>query len=117
MPDPEELLEVKREGSAGTIQVLDPDATALGPAFFRAYADRAGVGLVMGLDAHLLRTGPADAIAFRARRFVEEAGLNGRFILFMNDIPYDTPPEHVHAVVGVAREYRRDDAGVRYCRR
>ncbi len=116
LPEPRELLDIKREGSINSIQVLDPDVSALGPAFFRRYADETGVGLVMGMDAHLIRTGPVTAIVSRARRFIEEAGINGGFILFMNDIPYDTPPEHVHAVVSVAREYHRDSSGARYVR-
>jgi len=92
--------------------VLDPDVTALGPAFFRRYADQTGIALVMGLDAHLIYEGPVSEIKARARRFIEEGGSTGRFILYINDIPYDTPSEHVHAVVSVAREYQRDTPGL-----
>jgi len=116
LSDPSQLLDIKREGSPTNIQVLDPDVTALGPAFFRRYADQTGVALVMGLDAHLICEGPVSEIKARARRFIEEGGSTGRFILFINDIPYDTPSEHVHAVVSVAREYRRDTARTCYVR-
>jgi hypothetical protein len=116
LSDPRQLLDIKREGSPTIIQVLDPDVTALGPGFFRQYADEVGVALSMGIDAHLIYQGPVSAIKARARRFIEEGGSTGRFILFVNDIPYDTPSEHVHAVVAVAREYQRDLAGVRYVR-
>lgn len=108
LSDPRQLLDIKREGSPAVIQVLDPDVTALGPAFFRRYADQAGVALFMGLDAYLICKGPVSEIKARARRFIEEGGITGRFILLINDIPYDTPSEHVHAVVSVAREYQRD---------
>lgn len=116
LSDPSQLLDIKREGSPTNIQVLDPDVTALGPAFFRRYADQTRVALVMGLDAHLICEGPVSEIKARARRFIEEGGSSGRFILFINDIPYDTPSEHVHAVVAVAREYQRDAGGARYVR-
>ena len=116
LSDPRQLLDIKKEGSPTTIQVLDPDVTALGPAFFRRYADQVGVALYMGIDAHLISEGPVSEIQTRARRFIEEGGSTGRFVLFINDIPYDTPSEHVHAVVATAREYRRDAAGVRYIR-
>jgi uroporphyrinogen-III decarboxylase len=116
LSDPSRLLDIKREGSPASIQVLDPDVTALGPAFFRRYADQTGVALVMGLDAHLIRQGPVAEIKARARRFIEEGGSTGRFILFINDISYDTPSEHVHAVVAVAREYQRDTARACYVR-
>ena len=114
LSDPTQLLDIKREGSPAIIQVLDPDVTALGPALFKRYADQAGVALFMGLDAHLICQGPVSEIKARARRFIEEGGSTGRFILLLNDVPYDTPSEHVHAVVSVAREYQREVKGVRY---
>jgi len=117
LSEPRQLLDIKRQGSPTSIQALDPDVTALGPALFKRYADQTGVALVLGMDAHLICNGPVSEIKARARRFIEEGGSTGRFILFMNDVPYDTPAEHVHAVVATAREYERDAAGVRYVRR
>ena len=84
---------------------LDPDVTALGPALFKAYADEAGMTIVMGLDATLLQNGPLEQIQARARRFITEAGKDGRFVLYMNDIPYETPEEHVRAVVRAGHSY------------
>ncbi|NQU11335.1 hypothetical protein HQ590_11120, partial [bacterium] len=114
--NPRDLLDIKVAGSPGSIQVLDPDVTVLGPAFFREYADRANLDLVMGLDANLVCAGPVTAIVARCRRFIEEGGPRGRFMLFTNDIPFDTPPEHVQAVVATARDYHPDPTGTRYVR-
>jgi uroporphyrinogen-III decarboxylase len=100
------FLDMKREFSGGMIQVCDPDATELGPAFFKSYADAHDVGLIMGLDAGLILSGPVQAIQARTNRFINEAGMNGRFVFFINDIPYHTPPEHVRAAVSAARGYR-----------
>ena len=116
VPDPQELLDIKRSGSPESIQVLDPDVTALGPALFRRYADGVGGSLVMGLDANLIGSGSPAEIEARTRRFIEEGGLSGRFVLFMNDIPYDTPSENVRTVVSVAHEYRADSSNTRYVR-
>lgn len=116
LAEPRQLLDLKREGSPGSIQVLDPDVTALGPAFFRRYADEAGLSLVMGMDANLIASGSVEQIRARATHFIEEGGKTGRFILFMNDVPYDTPPENVQAVVSVAHEHRRDPTGTCYVR-
>lgn len=102
---PRRLLEMKVKGSPGNIQVCDPDATRLGPAYFKRFADESGVALVMGLDANLVRNGPVETIRSRARDFIDQAGRDGKFILFINDIAYDTLPEHVHAVVSVGHEY------------
>ena len=46
------------------------------------------VGLIMGLDARLIQTGPASEIRTRAQKFIEGVGEEGRFVLFINDIPY-----------------------------
>jgi len=106
--DPRQLLDIKKEGCPNLLQALDPDVTALGPAFFKEYADQWDMAIIMGLDATLLQNGPVGEIKTRAGRFINEAGRDGRFVLYMNDIPYETPPEHVHAVVSVAHEYRYD---------
>ena len=104
LEDPSELLDVKREGAKGALQALDPDVSQLGPAFYKQYADRHGMAITMGLDASLIRSGPAPAIVSRAKRFIEEAGRDGRFILYLNDIPFDTPSEHVQAAVSAGHE-------------
>jgi hypothetical protein len=105
MKDPEKLLDIKRDGSKGMIQACDPDVSVLGPAFYKEYADKNDVGLIMGLDAGLIQAGPVSEIKARAKWFIEEAGRQGRFVLFINDIPYDTSPENVHTVVSVARDH------------
>ncbi len=104
--DPVRLLDIKRDGSMGMIQACDPDVSALGPAFYKRYADKNDIGLIMGLDAGLIQTGPVSKIKKRARRLINEAGVNGRFVLYINDIPYDTSPEHIHTVVSAARDHQ-----------
>ena len=99
-------MDIKRLAYPGTCQALDPDVSALGPALFKAYADEHDMTLVMGLDAALIEQGPVDAVRSRAQLFIDEAGRDGRFILFLNDIPYNTPPDHVHAAVAVAHQHR-----------
>jgi hypothetical protein len=115
--EPRELLDVKLAGSPGSIQVLDPDVTLLGPSLFRRYADETGASLVMGLDASLVGCGGEADVASRATRFIEEAGLGGRFVLFINDIPFDAPVENVRAVVRAARCWEADSARGCYVRR
>lgn len=70
----------------------------------------------MGLDVNLIGSGSMAEIKSKAGRFVEEAGQGGRFVLFINDIPYDTPPENVRAAVSVAHEYHADSSNTRYTR-
>jgi len=114
--EPRELLDVKLAGSPGSIQVLDPDVTLLGPSLFKRYADETGASLVMGLDASLVGCGTETDVTNRATRFIEEAGLQGRFVLFINDIPFDAPVENVRAVVRAARCWKADPARGCYVR-
>jgi uroporphyrinogen-III decarboxylase len=107
--DPVKLLDMKKEYSQGMLQVCDPDVNILGPGIFKKYVEKNNIGLIMGIDANLIRNGPVSAIKARSLRYIQEAGRDGRFVLFINDIPYDTPPEHVHAVVEVAHAYRYED--------
>jgi uroporphyrinogen-III decarboxylase len=116
LPEPVDLLDIKKAGSPSTIQVLDPDVTALGARFFRKYADESGIALVMGLDAHLIGTGSIAEIEAKTRYFIEEGGEAGRFVLFINDIPYDTQPENVRAVVSTAHKYHADSSNTCYVR-
>jgi hypothetical protein len=46
---------------------FDPDATVLGPAFYKRYANKNDVGFIMGLDARLIQTGPVSEIRARGR--------------------------------------------------
>ena len=71
----------------------------------------------MGLDASLVGCGSEADVTSRATRFIEEAGLRGRFVLFINDVPSDTPVENVRAVVRAARCYTADTATGMYVRR
>ncbi|MDP7163536.1 MAG: hypothetical protein QF577_07800 [Phycisphaerae bacterium] len=57
-----------------------------------------------GIGRHAASEWPVGKIETRAGKFINEAGRDGRFVLYMNDIPYETPPEHVHAVVSLANE-------------
>jgi len=103
---PKELLDVKRQLYPGLLQALDPDASEIGPAVFKQYADEHDMALAMGIDATLIERGPVEAIEGRARHFVDAAGRDGRFVLFLNDVAYNAPSEHVHAAVAVAHGHQ-----------
>ena len=105
LDNPRELLDIKKEGCSYQLQALDPDVTALGPGLFKKYADAQDMTIIMGLDAHLIEQGPLEEIKTRVQWFIDEAGYEGRFILFLNDVPFNTPSEHVHAAVSVAHGY------------
>ena len=103
---PEELLDIKRQGCPGNIQALDPDATEMGPAFFKKYADKHNMAVIMGIDTNTVQDGPVAKIKERIKTFIDQAGRDGRFCVYINYIPYNAKPQNVHAVVSSAHEYR-----------
>jgi uroporphyrinogen-III decarboxylase len=80
----------------------DPDVEALGPAFYKQYALRHGVPLILGAGAAFLATAGPEAVADRVRRYVEVGGRGGRFALYLCNLGASTPPENVRAAVDTA---------------
>jgi uroporphyrinogen-III decarboxylase len=105
LKNPSLLLDIKRKGYPSMLQALDPDVSILGPSMYKKYTVKHNMNLTMGLDAGLIQAGPVLAIKQRATEFLESSARDGRFIMYMNDIPYNTPPEHVQAVVEVAHNF------------
>ncbi|MDX9830611.1 MAG: uroporphyrinogen decarboxylase family protein [Anaerolineae bacterium] len=104
LPDPVPFLEAKIE-MRGSLRGLDPDVQRLGPGLYVETAARHGVALALGLDSRLIHDGPVAAIAARVRAYIAAAAPRGRFTLVINNVPGDTPPEHIQAAVAAARLY------------
>jgi uroporphyrinogen-III decarboxylase len=103
--DPERFWEQKLRCSPGFLSVLDPDLFAVGPSRVKAFAAGKEVFLTAGLDAVLMQNGPVDAIVERVKSYIDAMARGGRFTLYLNDLPADTPPEHIHAAVAACRAY------------
>jgi len=102
--DPVALLE-ERVHLQGALRGLDPDVQRLGPELYAQVANRHGVALGLGIDSRLVHDGPIPAIVARVRDYIGRAARNGRLTLIINNVPGDTPPEHIHAAVAATRTY------------
>jgi len=58
-------------------------------------------------DAVLLHNGPVEAIVERIKSYIENFARDGRCLIHLNQIPLDTPSEHVHAAVAACHTYGR----------
>ncbi|MDY7040679.1 MAG: uroporphyrinogen decarboxylase family protein, partial [Chloroflexota bacterium] len=103
-PDPVPLLE-ERIRLQGALRGLDPDVHQLGPELYADIAARHDVALGLGLDSQLIHDGPVEAIVGRVKSYIRAAASRGRFTLVINNVPGDTPPEHIHAAVTATRIY------------
>ena len=100
------ILDLKREGAGpGYFPALDPDVEAVGVEVFRRYADENDMALMLGIDATVVSKGPVDRIAERVKRYILEGGKKGKLLLFLNDIPKETPAGHIHGAIQAAKLY------------
>ena len=99
---PEEMLELKLAVGPGALWGQDPDVEALGPAFYKDYAARHGVPLILGIGAAFLAGSDPAAVAERVRRYVEVGSRGGRFALYLCNLGASTPPENLRTAVEAA---------------
>lgn len=104
---PERFMALKLKACPGFLSVLDPDLFELGPKRIKAFAQKHDVYLTAGMDATVLKEGPIEAIVERIRKYIDEMARDGRCAVYLNQIPADTPPEHIHAAVAACHAYGR----------
>lgn len=105
--DPERFMTQKLKCSPGFLSALDPDLYIVGPERVKAFAKNHNVFVTAGIDATLLCEGPLEAIVERIKKYIDTLGRDGRFAIYLNQIPAETPPEHIHAAVAACRIYGR----------
>lgn len=105
--NPERFMTQKLKCSPRVLSVLDPDLHIVGPDRVKAFANDRDVFVTAGIDATLLCEGPAAAIAERIKNYIDVLGRDGRFAIYLNQIPAETPPEHIHAAVAACHTYGR----------
>ena len=78
---PEEMLELKLAVGPGALWGQDPDVDALGPVFYKDYAARHAVPLILGVGAAFLARSAPAVVAERVRRYLEVGSRGRRFAL------------------------------------
>lgn len=105
--DPERFFSQKLRCSPGALSVLDPDLHAVGPERVKAFADAHNAFITAGVDAKLLQDGPVEAIVERIKRYIDKLARGGGCMIHLNQIPAETPPDHIHAAVAACHAYGR----------
>jgi uroporphyrinogen-III decarboxylase len=100
LKEPLRFLKLKLAlGRGRDLSGFDPDVNVLGPELYKRVATEHGVPLRLGVDGHLVRNGPLEELVRRVKYYVRVGAPGGRFFMFLNVIPMDTPPQHIHAAV------------------
>lgn len=105
--DPKRFFAQKLKCSPGFLSVLDPDLFNIGPEIVRDFAEKNGAFVTAGVDAKLLGDGPIEAIVERIKHYIDALAREGRCAIYLNQIPAETPPEHIHAAVAACHTYGR----------
>lgn len=105
LKNPEEMIDLKLEASQGFIIGQDPDVEVLGPAFYKRYAGKKGIALVLGIGAGFMVESTPKEVADRVKHYVEVGGENGRFALYLCNLGATTPVESIRAAIGAAHRY------------
>jgi uroporphyrinogen-III decarboxylase len=103
--EPERFFRQKLQCSPGILSVLDPDLHVVGPERVKKFADEHDVPVAAGIDATLLKDGPVEAIVERIKLYIDRLARDGRCMIHLNQIPADTPSEHIHAAVAACHTY------------
>jgi len=103
--DIERFFSQKIRCSPGSLGVLDPDLYEVGPERVKAYANKRKAFVTAGVDATLLQNGPVEVIVERIKLYIDKMARDGRCMIHLNQIPAETPSQHIHAAVAACHAY------------
>ena len=105
LKNPEEMLDFKHQVCPGFVEGQDPDVAELGPALYKAYAEKKNVPLFLGIGAAFMALSSPQEVAERIRQYIEVGGKDGRFALLLCNLGATTPPENVKAAIDAVHRY------------
>lgn len=110
LKNPVDFIEAKVRVSKNAplgLLCLDPDVERIGVQAPKEVATKHSVPLILGINALLIRSGPIEAIIQRIKEYIAQGAPGGKLAIFLNSLPADTPPEHIHAAVAAIRTFGR----------
>ncbi len=102
---PEKIMDIRRRANALYVEGQDPDVEALGPEFYRRYADKHDLPLLLGVGAVFLNNASPEEITARVRHYVQTGGKNGRLWFYLCNLAPGTPAENITAAVTAVHQY------------
>jgi len=105
LPNPEVMLDMKKQVSPNGIRVQDPDVEKLGPGIFKEYTDKHNINLCLGVGASFLDSATPIEVEERVKNYLQAGAQGGRLTLYLCTLSTATPPENVRAAVRALREY------------
>jgi uroporphyrinogen-III decarboxylase len=104
LKNPAELLDLKRQVCPDFVEGQDPDVEKLSPGYYKTYARKHNLPLVLGVGAVFLATATPAAVAGRVKYYIQSGDKSDRLILYLCNLGATTPPENVSAAVEAVRK-------------
>ena len=105
LPNPEEMLDLKRMVCPEFVEGQDPDVEKLGPELYKTYAEKHRLPLILGVGASFLALSTPEKVFARVKHYVEVGGKGGRFALYLCNLGATTPPVNVKAAIEAVCKY------------
>lgn len=110
--DTEKFWETKLEVTPQYLKVQDPDCFRVGTERARAFADKKGCALSLGVGTLILQKGTPEQITQRVHEYME-VGSRGpygkKFFLYFCSFSGETPPENVKIAIDAVKRFRAGD--------
>ena len=102
---PQVLMDLRLRSNPLYVEGQDPDVEVLGPKFYKAYALRHNLPLLLGLGAAFLNNAGPDEIDSRVRHYIEIGGQGGGLWFYLCNLSPSTPVENIRAAVAAVQRY------------
>ena len=99
------MLDLKHQACPGFVEGQDPDVAEIGPAFYKEYAEKKKVPLILGVGAAFMALSSPEEIIERVKQYIEIGGKGGRFALLFCNLGATTPRENVRAAIDAVHRY------------
>lgn len=102
---PEIVMDIRRRCNPLYVEGQDPDVEALGPEFYKQYAEKHDLPLLLGVGAAFLNNATPEEVAARVKHYVQTGGKNGRLWLYLCNLSPSTPEENIAAAIESVHRY------------
>jgi uroporphyrinogen-III decarboxylase len=102
---PEIVMDIRRRCNPLYVEGQDPDVEALGPEFYKQYALKYDLPLLLGVGAAFLNNSTPDEVTARVKHYVQIGGKNGRLWLYLCNLSPSTPEENIRSAIEAAHRY------------
>ncbi len=102
---PERFMDMRRRANPKFIEGQDPDVAKLGPEFYKQYAQKHDLPLLLGLGAAFLNNATPDDINRRVKHYIEVGNQNGRLWFYLCNLSPSTPDANIQAAVQAVHQF------------